>query len=206
MGKQTDYFRTASTIATVSGPQRSTTSSVNISLTIPAYLLYFNYLILKPSRRSFSGHARMKASKTFKYIPLDKFKIDPEAAALLDAPQMAIYDRILMAAMQNRDEALRAALRDLSAIPLSQRYVWGIISALGFAFGDFDSACIKLDLDTLPFKKTDKMREVIEFRAAQFCILMREFFGDEGMKIIMYRAIDNASAQPQQTNPSAFAA
>jgi hypothetical protein len=102
------------------GPQRSMTSSVQYNcLTIPPCLLYFNYLILKPARHSSSGNIRMKASKKFKYIPLDKFKIDPEATGLLDASQMAIYDRILLAAMQNRDQELRAALRDLAAIPLS---------------------------------------------------------------------------------------
>lgn len=148
----------------------------------------------------------MKPSRPLKYIPIDKFKIDPEAAGLLNAPEMAIYDRILMAAMQDRDSELRAALRDLAAIPLSKRYVWRIFSALGFAFGDFDSACVKLDLDSLSFEKTDKMREVMEFRAAQFCILMATFFGDDGMKIILSRAIDNASAPPEQTSKSARAA
>jgi hypothetical protein len=50
------------------------------------------------------------------------------------------------------------------------------------------------------------MREVMEFRAAQFCILIREFFGDEWMKIILSRAIDNASTASEQANQSARAA
>jgi len=67
-------------------------------------------------------------------------------ADLLNAPQMAIYDQIIIAGMQGYGPEFSAALRKLCALPVQERYIWRVISGLGFAFGDFDSACVRLDL------------------------------------------------------------
>jgi hypothetical protein len=132
-----------------------------------------------------------KSSRTTN-LPFSTIHADPEGAGLLDAPEMKIYDRIIMAAMQDHDSELSATLKELETVPIELRYVSRIIAALAFAFGDFDSACVKFDLLTLPGKEQDRMAGIVEARAAQFCILLREFFGVEGMKNIFLRAIDQA--------------
>lgn len=131
-------------------------------------------------------------------LPLSNLKPNPEGASLPDTPQMEIYDRIIKAAMQGYSPEFSAALRSLDALPFEQRYVWRVISALGVAFGDFDSACIRLDLDSLPGAQVDRMTEEMETRAVQFCILMREFFGEQWMRNIMAAAIDRAAKRPDR--------
>jgi hypothetical protein len=131
-----------------------------------------------------------------KYIdlPISSLKPDPEGAGLLDAPQMQIYDRILMAAMKNQDSALAAAVRELSAVPVEERYISRIIAALGFAFGDFDSACVRLDLETLPDLEVERMAQLVEARTIQFCILSSTFFGEKKMQELITDAIEGAMA------------
>jgi len=111
---------------------------------------------------------------------------------MLDASEMQIYDEIIMAAMQGRDSS--EAIRRLAAVPVEERYTSRVIAALGFAFGDFDSVCIRLDLDTLPDAEIDRMAALLETTSAQFCILMREFFGPTQMRRIMSENIERAAA------------
>jgi hypothetical protein len=131
-------------------------------------------------------------------LPVSSIKPDPEGSGLLDAHQMAIYDRIIMAAMQNRPD-LSAAIRELAAVPVEERYSSRLVSALGFAFGDFDSACVRFDVDTLPSAEIDRLEEQLEMRASQFCILMREVFGSTYMKILMSAAVERAVAPPDDS-------
>jgi hypothetical protein len=123
-----------------------------------------------------------------KNIPLSQLKPDPEGAGMLDAPQTQIYDRIIMAAMQGQDPS--AAIRELTAVPVEERYISRVIAALGFAFGDFDSACVRMDLDTLPPAEIERLTALLAGRSTQFCILMREFFGSEQMKAIISAAAE----------------
>jgi hypothetical protein len=140
-------------------------------------------------------------------LPLSTIHPDPEGAGLLNAPEMKIYDRIIMWVMQDRASEVAAALRELEGVPVEQRYVSRVIGALAFAFGDFDSTCIKFDLLTLPSKDRDSMDEILEVRAAQFCLLAREFFGVERMKTILLRVIDHAaSSAVDASSPSDDAA
>src|SRR5258708_619901 len=118
-----------------------------------------------------------------KNIPVSQLKPDPEGAGMLDAPQMQIYDRIITAVMHGQDPA--ASIRELTAVPVEERYISRVIAALGFAFGDFDSACVRMDLDTLLTAEIERLTGLLAGRSTQFCILMREFFGSEQMKAMI---------------------
>jgi hypothetical protein len=134
-----------------------------------------------------------------KNIPVSSLVPDPEGAGMLEAPGMQVYDRIIMAAMESSDfpdARLSTALRELSAVPVQDRYVSRVVAALGFAFGDFDSACIKLDLDTLPFSETDRLEGLMEQRSIQFWILMRTFFGSERAKALISAALEDTDEMP----------
>ena len=132
-------------------------------------------------------------------LPASSIQPDPQGSGLLDAPQMEIYDRIIMAAMQDSSD-LSAAIRKLSAVPVEERYISRVIAALDFAFGDFDSACIKLDVDTLPMGEIDRLGKILETRSAQFCILMREFFGPDYMRILMSAAMEHATVPAEESS------
>jgi hypothetical protein len=141
----------------------------------------------------------MSHNSTFKSIPPSSIKPDPQGSGLLEATQMAIYDEIILAAMKGYSPEFSAAFRKLDALPLEKRYLWHVVSGLGFAFGDFDSACIRLDLGSLPSAQVDAMRDTMESRAIQFCILMREFFGEDRMKHMMTQAIERAAEKDAET-------
>jgi hypothetical protein len=138
--------------------------------------------------------------RTYKITPpISSLKPDPEGSGIFDAPQMQIYDEIIMATMQGLDPS--ETIQRLVAVPVEERYTSRIIAALGFAFGDFDSACVRIDLDTLPAAEVERMEALIEMRSAQFCILLREFVGSKLMKTIISEAIERAAVTPED-NPS----
>ncbi len=128
----------------------------------------------------------------FKNLSISSLKPDPEGAGLLDAPQMQIYDRILMAAQTNHDSELATAVRELAAVAVEERYISRIVAALGFAFGDFDSACVKLDLQTLPEEERERLAQLTATRAIQFCMLLSTLFGKERMQRILTEAMEHA--------------
>ena len=138
----------------------------------------------------------------FKDLPLSNLMPDPEAAGLLGAPQMQIYDRILMAAMKNQDSELAAAVRELAAVPIEERYISRILAALGFAFGDFDSACVRLDLETLPEAEWERVAQVLEMRTIQFCILLNTVLGEKRTQRLLTDAMNHA----KNNQPSNMAA
>jgi hypothetical protein len=133
-------------------------------------------------------------------LPTSDLRPDPTGASLLDAPEMQVYDRILMAEITGRKQELLAGLRELESIPTAHRYISRIIAAFEFAFGDFDSACIRFDLMSLPTKEHDRINEALRFRVPQFCLLLREFFGVEEMQYILQRSIKLCSESPAEAS------
>lgn len=117
---------------------------------------------------------------------------DPEGSGMLDAPQMQIYDEIIMAAMKGLDTA--EGIGRLKALPVEERYISRIIAALGFAFGDFDTACVRMDLDTLSANELDRIIKLLNMRSAQFCMLMAAVFGPDRMRVIMSDAIESTAS------------
>lgn len=131
----------------------------------------------------------------FTHIPAANLNPDPEGRGLLDAAEMQVYDRVLMAAMADRKAEFSAAVRDLRALPLESRYLWRIISALGFVFGDFDSACVRIDLQTLPDKETDRLCQLTRERGIQFLIWLREMLGQTGAQELLAQFMDSEASK-----------
>ena len=75
-------------------------------------------------------------------------------------------------------------------------YVSRIFAALGFAFGDFDSVCVRFDIEFLPESELKHLAELAQIRAIPFCILIRTLFGDK-MPEIMTTAINRAADSAQ---------
>ena len=95
-----------------------------------------------------------------------------------------------------------AAQRLIAPLPLEDRYLWRVVNALNWAFGDFDSETIKLDLMTLSEEQLKKAtKELLTFRPFQFCRLLRTLVGEELMREIMSGAIRSASGDEHRKKP-----
>ena len=111
---------------------------------------------------------------------------------------MDVYDQIIKADMQGSD--VRPALQELAMRPPEDRYISRIVAALGFAFGDLDSRCIGFDLETLPIADLERIRKLLEIRAAQFCMLLRKFL-ERNRRNAFYPAPPSLPVQTRITCP-----
>jgi len=92
-----------------------------------------------------------------------------------------------MATMGVGDRA--AALEDIHSLPLEQRYVWRIVSALEWAFADFDSVAATEDIDTLYPSDLATIEDAVTRRLHQILILLRAMVGTATMKNYVFGSI-----------------
>lgn len=104
------------------------------------------------------------------YLRLEQIVRDNSSGELFNLPAMRPYDKYIEALMKNQSED--AALARIAELPLESRYLWRILSALKWAFADFDSVAVMADRDTLPTEDIMAMRAALELQATQFCILL----------------------------------
>jgi hypothetical protein len=69
-----------------------------------------------------------------KMIPIDELRTEPGSEELAGSASMKPYLEVLKAAMGGQDTS--PALGALAALPLEQRYVWRVVSALKWALCD----------------------------------------------------------------------
>ena len=120
-------------------------------------------------------------------MPIDDIKREPGSEELTRSEKMKPYLAVLTAQLQGQDP--QPQLAALAAIPLEDRYIWRVISALKWAFCDFDSNSIRADLHTLPETDLQTVAEPLPVRAAQFCLLVRTVLGKDAMEQIMLQAL-----------------
>lgn len=77
----------------------------------------------------------------------------------------------------------------LAAIPLEERYVWRVISALKWAFCDLDTDSATADLHTLSEEDLKKVVEPLTLRAIQFCLFVNALLGESATERIMQHAV-----------------
>ena len=78
-----------------------------------------------------------------KRIPIRDLKVEPEVEQLLESTAMEPYMNLAVAMMGGTDP--NPAILQLLALPLEQRYVWRVVSALKWAFADFDTVTVDAD-------------------------------------------------------------
>ena len=81
---------------------------------------------------------------------------------------------------------------EIAALPLEKRYVWRVVSALKWAFTDYDSLGIAADRETLSPEDRIKVTGFLEFRPVQFCLFLKSLLGDGEMERMMTSAIAHA--------------
>ena len=80
-------------------------------------------------------------------VPVGELKSEEGAHDLATSPNMEPYLRLAMAEVQGAD--LGPELEAIRRLPLEERYVWRVASALKWAFADFDSQNVAADKGTL---------------------------------------------------------
>jgi hypothetical protein len=100
---------------------------------------------------------------------------------------MKPYMELLIAKMGGRDTS--RALAALAALPLEQRYVWRVISALKWGLCDLETENVTADIATLSEQDLKSVAEPLALRAMQFALFVKALVGDTQGREIMLQAI-----------------
>ncbi len=136
----------------------------------------------------------MDSNENKKVVPIRNLKFEEGAEELANSASMQPYVR-LAAAVVN-EEGIREAIAEIAALPLEQRYLWRVLSALKWGFADFDNMNVAIDRKTLRPEDRDKVVDLIQHRPLQFCLFLKGLLGDEAMEEMMTQAIDLAKRVP----------
>ena len=85
-------------------------------------------------------------------------------------------------------------------MPLADRYIWRIASALKWAFADFDSSTVALDRDLMPDVQREEIDELLRTRPTQLALMLNALYGEEKMERAMLEAVANATAKATVIN------
>lgn len=122
-----------------------------------------------------------------KYIPIDALRVESGSEELVNSESMKPYLELLMAEMEGRDTS--RALAALAALPLEQRYVWRVMSALKWGLCDLETENVAADIATLSEQDLKSVAEPLALRAMQFSLFVKALVGDTQGREIMLQAI-----------------
>jgi hypothetical protein len=125
--------------------------------------------------------------KTPKKVPLDSIRTEPGAQELVRSEKMKPYLDLLKAQMRGGEAGpYRAAL---AALPLKDRYIWRVVSALKWALCDLETENVAADLSTLSAEDIKAVTEPLALRAMQFSLFASALLGEKAAEQIMLRAM-----------------
>jgi len=125
--------------------------------------------------------------------PINRIKSEDGANDLIRSEAMRPYLKLMMKGMVD-EAAVEPELAEIAKLPLEQRYVWRIASALKWGFADFDDVNVAVDRETLTQEDLRKVAELIRYRPAQIALFLKALLGDEYMEAVMTNAIKSAKA------------
>jgi hypothetical protein len=102
------------------------------------------------------------------------------AEDLLDSEAMRPYVRVAEALITK--QGLKKAVAEIAALPLEERYIRRVLSALKWRFADFDSVNIAVDRKTLRPDDRKRVAEHIGHRPVQFWLFLAALLGPDAMK------------------------
>ncbi len=120
-------------------------------------------------------------------LPISELRSEAGAQELVRSEKMKPYLALLMARMGGQDT--EPYLAALAALPLEERYVWRVISALKWAFCDLETESATADLNTLSEEDLKKVVEPLTLRATQFCLFVNALLGEDATERIMQQAV-----------------
>jgi hypothetical protein len=80
-------------------------------------------------------------------------------------------------------------LDTLRQLPLEERYVWRVASALGWAFADLDDLSVSADRDTLTPEDFGRVVDLLKLRPMQMALFLKALVGTEEMLRMMVQAV-----------------
>jgi hypothetical protein len=120
-------------------------------------------------------------------LPISEIHSEDGAQELVRSERMKPYLALLKAQIGGQDtEPFLAAL---AALPLEERYVWRVISALKWAFCDLETENAIADFRTLSEEDRVRVAEPLTLRATQFCLFINALIGEDATERIMQHAV-----------------
>jgi hypothetical protein len=114
-------------------------------------------------------------------------KAEDGATELMESAAMRPYMELAKAVIRNQDAT--AAVQKIAELSLDQRYTWRVVSALKWAFADFDTLPVQVDRETLPTEDLNSISELSKPRPLQFCLFLSTLYGPEQMERIVLQAV-----------------
>jgi len=108
----------------------------------------------------------------------------------MNSAAMKPYMDLAKAAYGGKETA--PALEALAALPLEQRCVWRVASALKWAFTDLELLSVEADRETLTEHDRNRLAELLAERPLQFCMFLSALIGQKPMEIMILTAIKNS--------------
>ena len=136
----------------------------------------------------------MEHSDAEKVVSIRELEFEEGAEELTDSAMMEPYVRLAEAVISH--EGIREAIAEIAGLPLEQRYLWRVLSALKWGFADFDNVNVAVDRKTLRPEDREKVVDLIQHRPVQFCMFLKALLGEEAMEEMMTKAINVAKKVP----------
>jgi len=108
-------------------------------------------------------------------VPLRGIKVDPLAHELGTSEGTRPYLNCVIKAYGNNAVGLEAALQAVRDLPLERRYTARVFSALKWAFADFESESVRLDLLSIPELKRTEMTKELELAITTVAGVVADF-------------------------------
>ncbi|MGA3240148.1 MAG: hypothetical protein ABSG03_28060 [Bryobacteraceae bacterium] len=136
----------------------------------------------------------MEPDETKKVVPIRNLKTEEGAEELINSAMMRPYVRLAEAVITH--QGIEEAVAEIAGLPLEQRYLWRVLSALKWGFADFDNVNVVIDRKTLRPEDREKVVDLIQHRPVQFCMFLKALLGEEAMEQMMTNAINIAKKVP----------
>jgi hypothetical protein len=120
-------------------------------------------------------------------LPISEIRSEEGAEDLVRSERIKPYLALLKAQISGQDT--EPYLAAIAALPLEERYVWRVISALKWAFCYLETENAIADFRTL--SEEDRMRvvEPLTLRTTQFCLFVNALLGEDATERIMQHAL-----------------
>ena len=127
------------------------------------------------------------SEENFRNLPTSEIHSEEGAQDLVRSERMKPYLALLKAQMAGQDT--EPHITALATLPLEERYVWRVISALKWAFCDLETESAIADFRTLSEEDRVKVAEPLTLRATQFCLFVNALLGEDATERIMQHAL-----------------
>ena len=131
-------------------------------------------------------------------LPTSEIHSEAGAQELVRSEKMKPYLALMKAQIAGQDT--EPYLAALAALPLEERYVWRVISALKWAFCDLDTENAIADVHTLSEEDLKKVVEPLPLRAIQLCMFVNALIGEDASERIMQHALRCAKESSESTS------